>query len=598
MHPSFAPPLQLPWAHTKNQFCARNETVTWGDSFQECYFSCLSHGPLPCKAFAYTNAQWHGPAGPVTAGQPATVAPGQALHLVGAAVCMSFPATWRTLPGCLALAECSSTQGACQNWDTYTCADPPCTEPPAPPAPHVPLSVSPALGSHMVLQRDSPYQIWGKASAGDTVSVVVECTRDPSPSGKVAVTAGMDTEWTATLPARAHVDGQSCNVTVTAASSTGSPVFMDDVVFGDVWGCHGQSNMDECANSSSLGPYIRLMTFTQGQPWTRASPQSTCDGGKAFSPFSAVCWFFGKTLHEHLPGKVPIGLVSSNVGGTAVERWSSPDALDKCNQTGIDKPLLPMAISGWTWYQGESNVASNDGWAYKPGLNCGIDRDAKGAANPMECANYYKFMGTSSTPHPKPFLFVQLAPYTEGVGMPHDTSTALVREAQTAALSLPVVGMASAVDYGDTGSPAGNIHPRNKQPVSLRLAFQALDLGYQQLTFDNPFFDQAVVSGNQIQSVCTHQVNFTCPQVVAYSLSGPCPVDPSSCAWMSVNSVNTTYSFDNSASNAILVDIPSGAHPPYLLEYLFGDWPIPTLHTIGGCMPDLPVPPFRTVIKQ
>jgi hypothetical protein len=92
---------------------------------------------------------------------------------------------------------------------------------------------------------------------------------------------------------------------------------------------------------------------------------------------------------------------------------------------------------------------------------------------------------------PKPFLFVELAPYTEGAGEPYDTSSffapfytktqylprqaqdkhrklkkrerfcrydtsvSAVRMAQMAALNLPLVGMAAAYDYGDSKSPLG-----------------------------------------------------------------------------------------------------------------------------------------------
>ena len=44
--------------------------------------------------------------------------------------------------------------------------------------------------------------------------------------------------------------------------------------------------------------------------------------------FAAVCWLFGRHLQETL--NYPIGLITSVVGGTPDEAWSSPDALHKC----------------------------------------------------------------------------------------------------------------------------------------------------------------------------------------------------------------------------------------------------------------------------
>ena len=79
---------------------------------------------------------------------------------------------------------------------------------------------------------------------------------------------------------------------------------------------------------------------------------------------------------------------------------------------------------------------------------------------------------------PRSFVFVQLPPYSVDAGERGGTSTALIREAQLAALRLPHVGMASAVDYGDPRSPVGNIHPRWKAPVGNRLALTARALTY------------------------------------------------------------------------------------------------------------------------
>jgi len=151
--------------------------------------------------------------------------------------------------------------------------------------------------------------------------------------------------------------------------------------------------------------------------------------------FSAVCWIFGTKLAKEL--NVPVGLIQSNVGGTAVEMWSSAEALTKCDQSrtgdryfpdgecgskvydaadgnstsksskiaeswyteweeladedngvnstlynGFINPWIKMTIKGVIWYQGESNVACNDYWGYIQGNNC--------CMSPSDCADYYR----------------------------------------------------------------------------------------------------------------------------------------------------------------------------------------------------------------
>ena len=62
------------------------------------------------------------------------------------------------------------------------------------------------------------------------------------------------------------------------------------------------------------------------QPWSL--PTSLSVGGGNFSVFSAVCYYFGVALWESRG--VPVGLIAADWGGTSVEAWSSPHALDAC----------------------------------------------------------------------------------------------------------------------------------------------------------------------------------------------------------------------------------------------------------------------------
>jgi len=81
-------------------------------------------------------------------------------------------------------------------------------------------------------------------------------------------------------------------------------------------------------------PHIRFISHAENQDWFIPSADNVCQG-EFTTPFSAVCWYFGRNLFAQLGGDVPIGLVASQVGGTPVESWSGPDALAQCNQTQV-----------------------------------------------------------------------------------------------------------------------------------------------------------------------------------------------------------------------------------------------------------------------
>ncbi|HXF09321.1 MAG TPA: sialate O-acetylesterase, partial [Desulfuromonadaceae bacterium] len=187
---------------------------------------------------------------------------------------------------------------------------------------------------HMVLQRDMAAPIWGKAAPGEKISVRADWRWR-------AMTAVADQEgkWMVKLPTP-KAGGPH---TITIQGKTDKVVF-HDVLIGEVWICSGQSNMEfpvQHLNDGYSGvtnwenelqhadfPNIRLFTVPNG---FALSPQFDCAGNwtnanaETVKDFSAVGYFFARDLHEKL--KVPVGMISSDFGGTVCEAWTSADTL-------------------------------------------------------------------------------------------------------------------------------------------------------------------------------------------------------------------------------------------------------------------------------
>ena len=122
---------------------------------------------------------------------------------------------------------------------------------------------------------------------------------------------------------------------------------------------------------------------------------------------------------------------------------------------GMIAPLLPYAIRGAIWYQGESNA----------------DRAGQyQALFPVMIRDWRRAWGQGDFA----FYFVQLANFMARLPQPAESAWAQLREAQAMALALPHTGMAVAIDIGE----AGDIHPGNKDDVGLRLALNALHQTY------------------------------------------------------------------------------------------------------------------------
>lgn len=143
---------------------------------------------------------------------------------------------------------------------------------------------------------------------------------------------------------------------------------------------------------------------------------------------------------------------------------------------GMVNPILPYGIKGAIWYQGESN-----------------------ASRAKQYQRVFPNLVTDWRSHWQlgnfPFIWVQLANFTEAVELPVESTWAELREAQTMTLKLPNTGMASAIDIGD----AKDIHPQNKQEVGRRLALNALKVAYgKDILCAGPTFNGMNVKGHEV----------------------------------------------------------------------------------------------------
>ncbi|MCE9544041.1 MAG: sialate O-acetylesterase [Planctomycetia bacterium] len=340
------------------------------------------------------------------------------------------------------------------------------------------------FSSNMVLQRDRPVPVWGTAAADEEVTVSIG---DHTASTK----AGGDGKWKVSLPAMPANDKPQ-----TMTVSGKNKLELKDILVGEVWVCSGQSNMSFAVASVDNNkkevstadyPQIRLFLVHNAQgpkpaadvnaKWVPCSP-ATVPG------FAAPGYFFGRELHKEL--KVPVGLIAAAWGGRRIEPFTTPEgvkavpALASKPQhelgiiyNGMLAPIVPYAIRGAIWYQGEANVG--EGMLYTDRMKALVASWRQAWSDPE-----------------MPFYFVQLAPFRYGGNVLPE-----FWEAQTASLAIPHTGMAVINDIGNFG----NIHPGNKQDVGSRLARWALNRTYgkKDVVASGPLFKSATVDGDKVR---------------------------------------------------------------------------------------------------
>ncbi len=370
------------------------------------------------------------------------------------------------------------------------------------------VSLNNMFGDHMVLQQGIRNRVWGKAEAGEKVTVTL-ATQSHS------TTAADDGSWEVMLDAVQEYGGPH---TLTVKGN--NTVSFEDVLIGEVWVCAGQSNMQWSVNAandadlekaSASFPEIRLISVPQvgtqepqwnfNGSWKPCSPESV--GG-----FSAVGYFFGRQLHQTLG--VPVGLINNAWGGSACEAWvnrqkladdgrfekllarweqmekekADDDRLMKGNArpgniyNGVLTPSIGYGIRGAIWYQGESNASR----AYQY-------RDLF----PYMIKTWRDEWGLGDFP----FYWVQLADFRGEKAEPAESDWAELREAQTMTMdTLPATGEAVIIDIGE----GKDIHPKNKQDVAKRLARWALAETYAMagIPCHSPRYASMEKDGNKI----------------------------------------------------------------------------------------------------
>lgn len=361
------------------------------------------------------------------------------------------------------------------------------------------LRLARVFGDHMVLQRDKPVPVWGLAAAGETVSVVF--------AGQTkTATADAAGRWRAVLDAMPE-SAEPRALTVTAGATGKAEI--TDVLVGEVWLASGQSNMGWALEKTTTGaaaitkaadPLLRLATVGRQMPEQPAADLAACpwaaSAPETAASFSAVGYFFGRDLRRALG--VPVGIVRAAWPSSTAQAWTPLETLEAdpvlagyisaWNEKSADSPaarksparpavlyngliapLMPFSIRGVIWYQAEGN--NGDPARYATLFPAMIGAWRQGWGDPS-----------------LPFLFVQL-PAFKG-------TKPEMREVQArCAATVPGTGMIVTLDVGE----ADEIHPRNKEPVGVRLALAARGRVYgEACPHDGPTYQSHAVEGDAL----------------------------------------------------------------------------------------------------
>ena len=403
--------------------------------------------------------------------------------------------------------------------------------------PYAEVTMPSIWGSGLVIQRDMPVTVWGWAEPGEPVTVTLASNSSSVKAGEDGAWITSLPSMKAGGPFVMTVQGKNTleinDILVGEVWLCSGQSNMQWSI-----GAAQNAAVEVAAADYPEIRLFHIPRVTAGTPQNNVDAQwRHCTPDNTTASFSAVAYFFGRELYCELG--VPIGLINSSWGGTRIEPWTPPvgfaavpslsdfvTRIEKANTdyksavagmpdkyrtwekgarkelkkgdgvgnppawphhelnrhtqpTGLYNamihPIVPFAIRGAIWYQGESNRM--DGYIYRDKMEALI----KGWRTVFQNPGFA-------------FYYVQLAPYRyRASGRPqnrlndlHPYALPVIWDAQRDALDISGTGMAVTTDI----ATVDDIHPRNKQDVGYRLALWALakNYGRSNIEYSGPLY--------------------------------------------------------------------------------------------------------------
>jgi sialate O-acetylesterase len=405
------------------------------------------------------------------------------------------------------------------------------------------------FGNHMVIQRDKPVVVWGWAGPKEEITVRLagrEARAVAGADGRWRV--DLPAVQSGGGPLEMAISGAQSAPLVLKDILAGEVWLCSGQSNMEWWLASTFSPGPELLRADRPDIRLfNVPKKTSAVPLSDVAAQWTLCTPKTAASFSAVAYYFGLELQTRLGA--PVGLIESAWGGTDIEPWTPPAGFAAVPETkplldaalkkeaayrvdlakilpawegwvsearkaltgtaavparpiepddpfaspqtpttlynGMIHPLVPFAIRGAIWYQGENN--RNDGLFYEKKMEALI----RGWRTVWQEGDF-------------PFYYVQIAPYYYAYNreapdgdVPDFQRLPLLWEAQTNALRVPATGMAVITDITELM----DIHPRNKKDVGQRLALwaRAKVYGETNLVFSGPLYKAMAVEGDHVR---------------------------------------------------------------------------------------------------